>query len=133
MAEEPFGDPEIITSAAAQMPFILVVCEGPELRLPAELTSLRASRRAIDNWLAQVGATADDTFVLQHALGELMTNAIEHAFGGELGRDEIALRLRLTADGRVDAAVTDHGRWREPARQTIRGRGLALTSQPARK
>jgi len=100
-----------------------------ELRLRAELTSLSASRRAIGGWLATVGATADDTFVLQHALGELMTNAIEHAFGGELGRDEVALRLRLTADGRVDASVTDHGRWREPARQTIRGRGLALTSQ----
>jgi anti-anti-sigma factor len=120
------GHSDDITLLAAQR-----VAPPPvlDMLLPAELTSLRASRRSIAGWLEQVGATTDDTFVLQHALGELMTNAIEHAFGGELGRDEVALRLLLTPDGRVDAEVTDHGRWREPARQSLRGRGLALTSQ----
>jgi serine phosphatase RsbU (regulator of sigma subunit)/anti-sigma regulatory factor (Ser/Thr protein kinase) len=99
------------------------------LRLPGELTSLRVSRQAIGEWLAAVGATAEDTFVLQHALGELITNAIEHAYGGEFGRDEVEVRMSLTTQGHAYAQVTDHGRWREPARESLRGRGLALTTQ----
>jgi serine phosphatase RsbU (regulator of sigma subunit)/anti-sigma regulatory factor (Ser/Thr protein kinase)/anti-anti-sigma regulatory factor len=120
------GHNDDVTLLAAQR-----VSEPPELdlRLPAELTSLRASRQAIAQWLDRIGATADDAFLLQHALGELISNAIEHAFDGELGRDQVGLRATLTPQGRVRAEVTDHGRWREPARQSQRGRGLALTSQ----
>ncbi|WP_305784704.1 SpoIIE family protein phosphatase [Symbioplanes lichenis] len=99
------------------------------LTLPAELTSLRAARLALADWLARAGATDDDAFTLQHALGELLTNAVEHAFDGELGRADVHLRARLTPAGEIDAEITDHGTWREPARRSIRGRGLALTSQ----
>jgi serine phosphatase RsbU (regulator of sigma subunit)/anti-sigma regulatory factor (Ser/Thr protein kinase)/ABC-type transporter Mla MlaB component len=102
---------------------------GLDLRLPAELSSLRKSRAEIADWLDRLGATARDTFSLQHALGELITNAVEHAFGGELGRDEVLVQATLTGDGYVEARVTDHGRWREPSRQPSRGRGLALTAQ----
>jgi len=52
-----------------------------------------------------------------------MTNAIEH------GRGTVAVRVTLTGDGRLDATVTDRGHWREPVRQPLRGRGLALTAQ----
>lgn len=120
------GHNDDITLLAAQR-----VAPPPELdlRLPAELGSLRASRAALGGWLDRAGATEDDAFVLQHALGELVTNAIEHGFDGVLGRDEIGLRVALTGAGQVEAEVTDHGTWREPARQSARGRGLALTSQ----
>jgi serine phosphatase RsbU (regulator of sigma subunit)/anti-sigma regulatory factor (Ser/Thr protein kinase)/anti-anti-sigma regulatory factor len=52
------------------------------MSLPAQPVVLREARRALDRWLDAVGATEQDVFVLQHALGELMTNAIEHAFDG---------------------------------------------------
>lgn len=55
---------------------------APELALslPPEPAVLRQARRSLGGWLDALGATEQDVFVLQHALGELMTNAIEHAF-----------------------------------------------------
>jgi serine phosphatase RsbU (regulator of sigma subunit)/anti-sigma regulatory factor (Ser/Thr protein kinase)/anti-anti-sigma regulatory factor len=53
-----------------------------ELTFPARPSVLREARRATGAWLNEAGATEQDVFVLQHALGELMTNAIEHAFDG---------------------------------------------------
>ncbi|MEV4642068.1 SpoIIE family protein phosphatase [Actinoplanes sp. NPDC049548] len=99
------------------------------LELPAELASLRTARVVLADWLAAAGAAEEDVFLLQHALGELVTNAIEHAFDGALGKDVVRLAVRLSPTGRVEAEVTDHGTWREPARQSLRGRGLALTAQ----
>jgi serine phosphatase RsbU (regulator of sigma subunit)/anti-sigma regulatory factor (Ser/Thr protein kinase)/anti-anti-sigma regulatory factor len=98
--------------------------EGLDLTLPADPRSLRPARARIAAWLTGLGATDQDVFVLQHGLGELMTNAIEHG-GGE----EVRLHAALGADGHVEARITDQGRWREPARRSHRGRGLALTAQ----
>jgi serine phosphatase RsbU (regulator of sigma subunit)/anti-sigma regulatory factor (Ser/Thr protein kinase)/anti-anti-sigma regulatory factor len=100
-----------------------------EVSVPGELASLRASRVELAAWLDRIGATEHDAFLLQHALGELVTNAIEHAFGGEFGKDIVTVRAALTPDGTVEATVIDHGHWREPSRQPTRGRGLALTAQ----
>jgi anti-sigma regulatory factor (Ser/Thr protein kinase)/anti-anti-sigma regulatory factor len=100
-----------------------------DLVLPAELSSLRASRAELAAWLDRAGAAEHDIFLLQHALGELLTNAIEHAFGGELGQAAVEVHATLTRAGCVEARVTDHGRWREPARRSTRGRGLALSAQ----
>ncbi|MFI7599864.1 SpoIIE family protein phosphatase [Actinoplanes sp. NPDC049681] len=120
------GHGDDITLLAAQR-----VPAPPELdlELPAELSSLRTSRVALAGWLATVGATREDAFVLQHALGELVTNAIEHGYEGVQGKDVVRLVVRLAPDGQVEAEVTDHGSWRVPARQSLRGRGLALTAQ----
>jgi serine phosphatase RsbU (regulator of sigma subunit)/anti-sigma regulatory factor (Ser/Thr protein kinase)/anti-anti-sigma regulatory factor len=95
------------------------------LDLPAQPESLGGSRRGIGAWLEAVGAADEDVFVLQHALGELATNAIEHAIGG----DAVEISARLLTSGMVEATVTDHGGWRAPERQPTRGRGLALTAQ----
>ncbi|MFG1604593.1 SpoIIE family protein phosphatase [Actinoplanes sp. NPDC049265] len=103
-----------------------------DLALAAEAGTLRPARAAIDQWLTSVGATDRDIFLLQHALGELMTNAIEHAFDGVAeppSAPVVRLHAELNPAGALEATVTDQGRWREPARQSMRGRGLALTSQ----
>ncbi|MFI5934454.1 SpoIIE family protein phosphatase [Actinoplanes sp. NPDC051494] len=120
------GHTDDITLLAAQR---VPATADLDLALPAELGSLRASRVALAGWLSAAGATPQDAFALQHALGELVTNAIEHGFDGEFGRDTIALHVRLSGAGEVEATVTDHGTWREPARESHRGRGLALTAQ----
>ncbi|WP_433825059.1 SpoIIE family protein phosphatase [Actinoplanes sp. CA-015351] len=120
------GHADDITLLAAQrVPLV------PDLvvDLPAEPAALRGARAQVGGWLAAVGAAESDVFVLQHSLGELATNAIEHAFGGAFGKDIIEVRATLTTDGHVEATVTDHGGWRVPERQPTRGRGLALTAQ----
>lgn len=96
-----------------------------EFDLPARPAALRDARAAIAAWLQALGAAEPDVFVIQHALGELMTNAIEHSRGASA----ITVHAMLTTQGRLEATVTDRGRWREPVRQPLRGRGLALTSQ----
>lgn len=123
------GHSDDITVLAVQR----VARPGPlDLSLPAEPGSLRPSRAAIGEWLTGLGATDRDTFLLQHALGELVTNAIEHAFDGATdppGAPVVRLHAELDAAGCLEATITDQGRWREPARRSTRGRGLALTSQ----
>ncbi|MFI5493903.1 SpoIIE family protein phosphatase [Actinoplanes sp. NPDC051859] len=99
-----------------------------DLQLPADLGALRVARSALAGWLAEAGAGEEDSFLLQHALGELLTNAIEHGYAGLPGKD-VRLTVALTAAGEVTAEITDHGSWREPARESARGRGLALTAQ----
>jgi PAS domain S-box-containing protein len=120
------GQADDITLLAAQR-----VPVAPELvlDLPAEPAALRGARAELGAWLGRVGAAEHDVFVLQHAVGELATNAIEHAFGGHFGKDIIEVRAKLTPSGTVEATVTDHGGWQTPERQPTRGRGLALTAQ----
>lgn len=120
------GHADDITLLAAQR--VSVVPEMM-LELPAEPAALRRARAEIGAWLNAVGAAEHDAFVLQHALGELATNAIEHAFGGDFGKDVIEVRAKLHPSGLVEATVTDHGGWRVPERQPTRGRGLALVAQ----
>ncbi|WIM98975.1 SpoIIE family protein phosphatase [Actinoplanes oblitus] len=116
------GHADDITLLAAQRVEVV-----PELvvDLPADPAALRGTRAELGAWLSALGAAEHDAFVLQHALGELTTNAIEHAGS----TDKIRVRAVLTAAGRVEATVTDYGGWRAPERQPIRGRGLALTAQ----
>ncbi|MEV6347906.1 SpoIIE family protein phosphatase [Actinoplanes sp. NPDC051851] len=123
------GHADDITLLAAQR---VPVVPELALDLDAEPAALRGARVGLGDWLAALGAAEHDVFVLQHALGELATNAVEHAFGGVFGKDVIEVRAALTPDGCVTASVKDHGGWRTPERQTVRGRGLALTAQLVR-
>jgi serine phosphatase RsbU (regulator of sigma subunit)/anti-sigma regulatory factor (Ser/Thr protein kinase)/anti-anti-sigma regulatory factor len=123
------GHSDDITLLAVQR---MPVAPPLELTLPPRPVVLRDARHALGAWLDAVGATEQDVFVLQHALGELVTNAIEHAFDGpdpSGAVPEVTVRATLTPAGVIEATVTDRGRWREPERQPTRGRGLALTAQ----
>jgi PAS domain S-box-containing protein len=120
------GHADDITLLAAQR---VPVVPEMAIDLPAEPAALRGARAQVGGWLTAAGAAEHDVFVLQHALGELATNAIEHAFGGDFGKDVIEIRIALNSSGQVEATVTDHGGWRVPERQPARGRGLALTAQ----
>ncbi|GAA0581810.1 sigma-F factor regulator [Paractinoplanes ferrugineus] len=98
------------------------------LDLPADPTVLREARKKIEAWLAGLGATTDDAFNVQHALGELLTNAIEHSATPYTSMVEV--RGMLGAAGQLDISVRDHGTWRPPASGAEhRGRGLAMASQ----
>jgi anti-sigma regulatory factor (Ser/Thr protein kinase)/anti-anti-sigma regulatory factor len=118
------GHTDDITLLAVQR---IPVVPDLALDLPAQPVQLREARRLLGEWLGRIGAVGEDVFALQHAIGELLANAVEHA-----GTDDgatVSVEATLTPAGVVLAAVTDRGTWREPQRQANRGRGLALTSR----
>jgi serine phosphatase RsbU (regulator of sigma subunit)/anti-sigma regulatory factor (Ser/Thr protein kinase)/FixJ family two-component response regulator len=92
------------------------------MTLPAEPEALITARRALRNWLGEVGVGSDAVYDVTLAVGEACTNAIEHAYApGDASFDVDA--ARLGPDIRV--AVRDYGQWRPP-RGRHRGRGLKL-------
>ena len=93
------------------------------LDLPPDPAALHEAREAIAQWLAAAGATPADAVAIQHALGELMTNAIEHA--GTL----VSVRGSLTPAGQAAFSVRDQGVWLLPTASPVRGRGLAMAAQ----
>jgi anti-sigma regulatory factor (Ser/Thr protein kinase)/FixJ family two-component response regulator len=92
------------------------------LTLPAEPEALITARRALRNWLTEVGVDAEALYDITLAAGEACTNAIEHAYApGEASFDLEALR----GEGDVLVTIRDYGAWRQPRGQN-RGRGLKL-------
>jgi anti-sigma regulatory factor (Ser/Thr protein kinase) len=92
------------------------------LTLPAEPEALIMARRALRNWLTEVGVDPEALYDITLATGEACTNAIEHAYPpGAASFDFEALR----GDNDVVVAVRDFGAWRPPRGQN-RGRGLKL-------
>ena len=104
-----------------------VVTEVPplRLRLPAVPETVRSVRAELDRWVAGLGVGGLDRTALQHAAGELVTNAVEHAYRAPSAEDDVTVDVRLTPDGVVEVEVRDAGSWREP-RAGERGRGLSM-------
>ncbi|CNE32507.1 anti-anti-sigma factor [Mycobacterium tuberculosis] len=94
------------------------------LDLRAEPAAIPAARKALDAWLYDLGARAEDVVLLRHGVGELVTNAVEHAYGSSPGG--VRLHAHSTSRGTVEIEVSDRGRWREHRHETDRGRGLAM-------
>jgi anti-sigma regulatory factor (Ser/Thr protein kinase) len=100
---------------------------GPPLWLnvPARPGQLAGLRRALREWMAQAGIGAEEAAAIQQAVGEATTNAVEHAYAG--ADPGLVLVTAEVDDGSVlTVKVTDSGRWRQPAGDTPRGRGLSL-------
>ncbi|MFG2041257.1 SpoIIE family protein phosphatase [Dactylosporangium sp. NPDC048998] len=116
------GHSDDITLLAAQL---VAAPEPLHTEVRADLTRLGLLRKTFGGWLEAVGVTDEDAFALQHAVGELVTNAVEHATGGE----PVEVRARLTDAGAAEVVVAGRGPWREPERVSERGRGLALSTQ----
>lgn len=101
-----------------------------ELALPDTPVAVTATRAALTGWLTALRADERTATALQHAVGEVVTNAVEHAyFGGRHGPDAVTVRAELTAAGTAQIDVADHGRWREPTEQPYRGMGLSMASE----
>ena len=92
-------------------------------RFTAEVDSIPVMRRLLARWLEHVGATRTEVEDLMLATAEAAANAIEHAYGLELGALEV--RAWTSKQGSVKVAIRDFGNWRAP-RGTHRGRGLLL-------
>lgn len=117
-----YGD-DVTTLAAERLvaPFASVDIDLPNR--PESLTRLRAALAA---WLDQIQCMSEDRYALDVAVGELVTNAVEHAYP-EGAAGDVRVEAHLDRDGYVRCTVTDNGRWREPETAPARGgRGLLL-------
>jgi anti-sigma regulatory factor (Ser/Thr protein kinase) len=105
--------------------FSAVTPQRFQRRIPADAGELASTRRAIRLWLDGRGDSASFGQRLLLAVGEALTNAIEHAY-----RDRrpgvIDLSIRDDGDDSLHVSVRDEGRWREASDQPDRGRGFAI-------
>ncbi len=109
--------------------------EALSLRLDSDTLDLGALHGRISTWLDDLGAGLADHISLGHALMELATNVVKHAYrrsdleGGWVdGHGDRPLRIDACLDetGTVVATVSDSGEWRAPGTGTGAGRGLTM-------
>lgn len=99
------------------------------LRLPAVEDSVRVARERVEAWLTPLHLDLASGLVVQHAVGELVTNVVLHAYAeGSPAAGGLRVHARLGEDGVLTVRVADDGRWREPDESsTYGGRGLSTT------
>jgi anti-anti-sigma factor len=120
------GHSDDVTLLAAQL-----VPAAPDLSLtvPATTDQLGEIRARLDDWLDGIHAGPADTGALRHAVIELTTNAMEHAYADSGGSRPVTVTARFSETGDVRLRVIDEGRWREPRPSADRGLGLHMTSK----
>lgn len=97
------------------------------MAFPAVHTSLEAVNRRVGDWLADLRSSVEDGAGVSLAVGEAVTNAVQHAFVGKpIG--SIRVEAELQNDGVLAFSVHDDGSWLPPeASQTgRRRRGLRM-------
>ncbi|HWC80097.1 MAG TPA: SpoIIE family protein phosphatase [Pseudonocardiaceae bacterium] len=125
---------ELLTRATGHTDDITVLA-GQRVPAPRELTlelaatsaSLTPIRERLDEWLTGTRAGSDDGDALRHAVVELATNAVEHAYLDAPRVDSVTVSAALAATGEVRIQVADRGRWRDPVPSPDRGLGLQVT------
>lgn len=103
--------------------------EPLELNLPALPESLRTALTGLMDWLERQRVQSNDMMAVAHAVGELVSNVIDHAYrdrGTDPEREVFTLTATLTEEGAGRIEIADGGAWREPDRSGDRGRGLAM-------
>lgn len=101
------------------------------LRLPATPDAVRRVRVELAGWLVAVGARALDELTVQHAVGELVANVVEHAYADRVAPGDLELDVEMQANGSLRAEVRDSGTWDDgpDGGPTVeRGRGLAMAA-----
>lgn len=100
-----------------------------ELTLPDIPLAVTTTRVALDGWLAALQVDEHTASAIQHAVGEAVTNAVEHAYPHRPGTHSVDVRAELTAAGTAEIVVADRGRWRDPVGQLYGGLGLTMASE----
>jgi anti-anti-sigma factor len=92
------------------------------LLLPAEPQVVATLRRTVRQWATRSGASDEEADDLVLAVGEAVTNVVEHAYTSTAGQVEVEASIR---QGLARIVVRDRGQWR-PSRPDEGGRGLLL-------
>lgn len=92
------------------------------LLLPAEPEAVASLRRTVAQWAVCSGASDGEVYDIVLAVGEAVTNVIEHAYTSPGGQVEVEANVR---QGLAQIVVRDRGQWRPP-RPDEGGRGLRL-------
>ena len=101
------------------------------LELSSQLDSVTAVRRRLGKWFDQLDAAPDDRDALQLAIGEVVTNAVEHAYPPHRP-GPVLIDATLRDDGYLECRVTDHGEWKPPDPALAhRGHGLMVAGHMA--
>ncbi len=96
-------------------------------RRPARAEQLSPVRRQVAVWAGGAALTAETVDDLQFALGEALTNIVDHAYAYAATPTEgdMDYRVEIGGDDRVRVEVRDEGAWRAPPDDPgYRGRGL---------
>jgi anti-sigma regulatory factor (Ser/Thr protein kinase) len=100
------------------------------LSLPADARALEPMRRRVEAWLAGHRVDEDALIDIQLALGEAVSNGMEHAYRGPDAGSQVEVELEFVGDGagrELAVLVRDRGRWLQArTRPSTRGRGLAM-------
>jgi anti-anti-sigma factor len=101
-----------------------------ELQFEAQATTdtLRQVRTRLADWFDLLQPTLLDQMALQHAIGEAVTNVVEHAYGDDQGDRPVCVSLSLDDEGMAVARIEDRGRWRLGADPGTGARGLPMVS-----
>jgi len=95
---------------------------------PARLAEARGIRHRLRAWAEGLGLDHDRVHDVLLAVGEAVTNAVEHGSDGDPGRT-VSLEA-FVSGGELTASVSDSGRWASDSsasrRAEVRGHGLTL-------
>jgi anti-anti-sigma factor len=94
----------------------------------ASVDTLREVRTRLAGWFSVLRPATLDQMALQHAIGEAVTNVVEHAYSPEQPDRPVCVSLSLDGDGRAVARIEDHGRWRPKANRGTGSRGLPMVN-----
>lgn len=92
----------------------------------AAVSALRSTTRAWTRLCALEEDVAEDIVL---AVDEAVSNAVEHAYPGQVGA--VHLELTRCPGGELLTVVQDQGTWRPPPDAGFRGRGLLLMERLA--
>ncbi|MGO4443279.1 SpoIIE family protein phosphatase [Mycobacterium sp. 2YAF39] len=97
-----------------------------EVEIPADPGHLSSTRATLRSWLTRAGLDAEQTLDVLIAVGEAVSNSIEHGHREQTG-GTVSLRAIVLAD-RLHLTVVDTGSWIPPQDDpnSHRGRGLML-------
>jgi anti-sigma regulatory factor (Ser/Thr protein kinase)/anti-anti-sigma regulatory factor len=96
------------------------------LDLEADSTAVQLVLDALATWLQSMRARDLDHIVVQHAVDELATNIVEHAYPATGSPGHFTVDAELLASGEVEICFADTGSWVPPQRGHARGRGLTM-------
>ncbi|HET7388848.1 MAG TPA: SpoIIE family protein phosphatase [Nocardioidaceae bacterium] len=109
---------DITVIAAQRVPKIAPL----QISLAAEPAAIGRVRSQVADWLDPIEVRSLDQMTVQHAIGELGTNVVEHAYHD--GHGEVEVRVELDERGYLVATVADGGKWVKPSGSDGRGLGM---------